>query len=503
MKHMIRILSLSALVLVALLAALYFALPSNKFRISFPQPGTGTIVPGAAGDPGGIASPVLVATAGTDRITISWQPVEGAASYEIWVRQGAVPWQHLDDGTLTAGSTSYTHAGLSPGETFHYTGRTVSTTGTKSGWAVQVSATVFDASTAPTLAATPAIGQIELSWSEISGAGSYHLIMWTDDQEDWERIGDPLTENTTSFTHSELTAATTYHYRVRAVSASTEGEWSDAVSAVPGLPAAPTLTATAASGHVDLNWSSVTGSDSYHLIMWTDGHEDWERIGDPLTGTTTSYTHNGLTPGQSYFYSVRAVVDGTEGSWSDRISAVPRAPAPPTLTATAAAGQIELSWTAATAADSYHLIFWTDAQNAWVRIGDPLTGNTTSYTHTGLSAEQSYYYQVSAVIHDTEGAWSNSTSAVPSTSSTPGLTATAAAGQIELTWTATTGADSYQLIMWTDGQADWERIGDPLTSGTTSYTHSGPTAGSSYYYRVRAVVNGTEGPWSEQVGATP
>ena len=88
-------------------------------------------------------------------------------------------------------------------------------------------------------------------------------------------------------------------------------------------PAAPTLTATAASGHVDLNWSSVTGADSYHLIMWTDDQEDWERLGDPLTGTTTSYAHTELTPDQSYFYSVRAVVDGTEGSWSERISSVP------------------------------------------------------------------------------------------------------------------------------------------------------------------------------------
>ena len=503
MKPIIRILSLSALVLVALLAALYFALPSNKFRISFPEPGIGTPSPWVAGESNSPAAPVLMATAGADLITISWQQVEGANGYELYGRHGALPWQRLDDGSLTGSSTSFTHTELASETTYFYTGRTVPATGRKSPWAVQVSAIVFDESTVPALTASPSIGQIQLNWNAVTGADSYHLIMWTDVQENWERIGDPLTGTTTSYTHSELTAATTYHYRVRAVSAGTEGEWSDAVSAAPSVPAAPTLTATAAAGHVDLNWSSVTGADSYHLIMWTEDQEDWERIGDPLTGTTTSYAHTELTPDQSYFYSVRAVVDGTEGSWSERISSVPFAPAPPTLSATPAAGQIVLSWTAATDADSYHLIVWTDAQNAWVRIGDPLISTTTSYTHTALTADQSYYYRISAVIHDIGGEWSNSISAVTSTSSTLGLTATAAAGQVELTWTAATGADSYQLIMWTEGQAGWVRIGDPLTSGTTSYTHSGPTAGSSYYYRVRAVVDGTEGSWSEQVAVTP
>ena len=118
-----------------------------------------------AGESNSPAAPVLMATAGADLITISWQPVEGANGYELHGRHGALPWQRLDDGSLTGSSTSFTHTELASETTYYYTGRTVPATGRKSPWAVQVSATVFDASTAPTLAATPAIGQIELSWS--------------------------------------------------------------------------------------------------------------------------------------------------------------------------------------------------------------------------------------------------------------------------------------------------------------------------------------------------
>ena len=500
MKSKIRLLSLSTLVLVALFAALYFALPSNELRISFPEPGIGTPSPMTAGESGHIDPPVLVATAGSDRITITWQHVAGAVTYEIWGRQGDVPWKQLDDGSLAGDATSFAHTGLNSGETYYYTGRAVPAAGIKSTWASQVEDTVTNV---PTLTASSAIGRIELSWTAVTGADSYHLIMWTDGLEDWERIGDPLTGQTTSYTHSGLTDLSTYHYRVRAVIDGTEGPWSDSISDLSGRPAAPALTATAAIGQIELNWGGVTGVDSYRLIVWTDGQAAWERIGDPLTGTTTSYTHNGLTAGQTYYYRVSALNSGIEGYWSDSISDVPSAPAAPTLTATASSGQVALSWTAVTGADSYHLIVWTDAQNAWVRTGDPLTGNTASYTHSGLSSGQPYYYRVRVVVNGTEGAWSNTISAVPGMSYMPGLVAAAATEQVELNWNEVTGAGSYHLIMWTDGQTDWQRIGDPLTTGTTSYTHTGLTAGKIYYYRIRAVIDGTDGLWSEKAAATP
>ena len=502
MKPMIRILSLSALVLVAVLAALYFALPSNQFRVSFPgspEPGIGTPSPRTAADPDAPAPPLLVAAPGSDRITISWQTVADASTYEIWGRHGEVPWAKVDDGALTGSSTSFAHTPLNVGDTYYYTGRTVAASGKKSSWAAQVSATVLDSPTVPALTLTPAFGQIRISWNSITGADSYHLITWTDGQDDWERIGDPLIATTTSYTHTGLNAAATYHYRLRAVTDSTEGEWSASLSAVPALPAAPTLTVTAAVGQIELSWSSITGADSYHIITWNDDQEDWERIGDPLSGATTSYTHSELTPGLSYYYSVRAVVDGAEGDWSDRITAIPSALAAPTLAATAATGQIELSWNAVTGAETYHLVVWTDAQNAWEHIDHPLTAATTSYTHSPLTADQIYYYRVSAVLSGVSGAWSNTISAMPATASIPGLIATAAAGQIQLNWNAVTGAESYHIIMWTDGQTDWERIGDPLSGSTTSYTHSGLTAGATYFFRIRTVINSTESQWSEQI----
>ncbi len=502
MKPMIRLLSISALVLAGLIAAIYFALPAPQQSISFEEVGPGRSSPQTADSSATLAAPVLVASPGSDRITISWAPIVGAASYEIWARQGELPWERLDDdGSLSHNMTSFTHTGLTSGDSYKYTGRAAPVAGELSDWSAEVEATV---SYVPALTAAASAGRIELGWTSVAGADSYQIIMWTDGLKDWDRIGDPITGAITSYTHTGLTELNTYHYRVRAVVDGTEEDWSDSVSEIPVRPAAPaTLTATAATGQVELEWSAVPDADSYRLISWTDGQTAWQRIGDPLSSSTTSYTHTGLIAGRTYYYRVSAVIHGIEGAWTESVSDVPSAPPAPTLTATTAVGQVDLSWSEVTGADSHILIVWTDAQNAWVRIGDPLSGDTTSYTHSGLSAGQTYYYRVGAVVDGTEGAWSNSPSAVPGATFMPGLVANASANGIDLSWSEVTDADSYQLIVWTPGQTEWERIGGTHSAGTTSHTHTGLTAGSTYYYRVRAVIDGTEGPWSEEVDAVP
>jgi titin len=501
MKLTIRLLTLTALVLSAVFAALYFARPSSRLDIAFPEPGAGKPASQTANDAAALAPPVLVATAGSDRITISWAPVVGAASYEIWGRQGDDdPWERLDDGSLTHNVTSLTHSGLTSGDTYTYTGRAAPAAGELSDWAGEIEATV---SHIPTLSAAASAGRIELSWTSVAGAGSYQLIMWTDGLKDWERIGDPITGATTSYIHTGLTELNTYHYRVRAVIDEEEGEYSDSVSEIPVRPAAPTLTAAADTGQIELNWTAITDAESYRLITWTDGQTAWVRIGDPLSSTTTSYTHTGLVAGRTYYYRVSAVIHGIEGAWTESVSGIPAAPPAPVLTASASIGQVDLSWTAVTDAGGHILIVWTDAQNAWVRIGDPLSSTTTSYTHTGLVAGRTYYYRVSAVIHGIEGAWTESVSGIPAAPPAPVLTASASIGQVDLSWTAVTDAGGHILIVWTDAQNAWVRIGDPLSGDTTSYTHTGLSAGQTYYYRVAAVVDGTEGVWSNSPSVVP
>jgi hypothetical protein len=81
-----------------------------------------------------------------------------------------------------------------------------------------------------------------------------------------------------------------------------------------------------------------------------------------------------------------------------------------------------------------------------------------------------------------------------------GLTATAAAGQVALTWSASTGATSYTVSRSTTSGGPYSSI---ATSSTPSYTDSGVTSGTTYYYVVAATNSAGSSSNSSQVSATP
>ena len=204
-------------------------------------------------------------------------------------------------------------------------------------WAQQTST---EASlSAPALTAEAGDGTVELSWTAVTGAERYELWVWTS-VDGWQQIGgDNLTD--TAYRHTGLTAGMTYYYTVRALHAGdVTGPWSEYVSGTFDPPiAAPTLTAQAGEGEVELSWGTVQGAERYELWVWTNA-DGWQQIGgDNLTGTT--YSHAGLTAGTTYYFTIRAVnADGETSVWSEFLSATPQQVQPPqdpqhTLTPTA------------------------------------------------------------------------------------------------------------------------------------------------------------------------
>lgn len=80
-----------------------------------------------------------------------------------------------------------------------------------------------------------------------------------------------------------------------------------------------------------------------------------------------------------------------------------------------------------------------------------------------------------------------------------GLAATAGNAQVALAWTATPGAVSYNVYSGTTSGAE-----TLLTSvATNSYTNTGLTNGTTYYYQVRAVSGGGMGTFSTEASSVP
>ena len=161
---------------------------------------------------------------------------------------------------------------------------------------------------------------------------------------------------------------------------------------------APVLTVTAAGENtVELSWNAVSGAVRYELWAWTRA-DGWEQLDEgDLTGT--SYTHNRLMAGMTYYYAVRAVdANGAASTWSEYAHATVSASklAIPQLKAKATESGVLLTWEAVPHVVRYELAVWWDRGIGWQILGGhSLTG--TTYTHADARPGTTYYYSIRAL----------------------------------------------------------------------------------------------------------
>ncbi len=285
---------------------------------------------------------------------------------------------------------------------------------------------------------------------------------------------------------------------------------------VPGTPEG--LTAAPNDGSVTLSWSAPTSPGNSDVLQYNLTRRDGSGGGDAVVfqGNALTYTDNGLTNGVTYYYKVCAVNTQGQGEWSAEVSATPKAtvvtPSAPTFnSATAGDAKVTLSWSAPNSNGggtiSDYKIYRGTATNGETFLVDAGTG--LSYTDTGVSNGQTYYYQISAVNEAGEGDRSNELSATPKApASVPGAptlsSASAGNAQVSLSWTAPSDGGSaitsYKLYRGTtaNGESLLKDVGNVLT-----YTDTGLNNGQVYYYKVSAVNNVGEGSGSNELSATP
>jgi fibronectin type 3 domain-containing protein len=249
------------------------------------------------------------------------------------------------------------------------------------------------------------------------------------------------------------------------------------------LPPAPTnASASAADAQVTVSWTVVTEAESYNVYRSTSQTGAYTKVG---ASTAASYVDT-VTRGGTYYYKVGAVnADGWESAPSVPTTVVVAGPSAPTnVTASAADNKVTVSWTAVTGAGSYN-VYRSDSQTGtYTKLG---TSTTASYVDT-VAATGTYYYKVSAVsAGGVESDYSTSTTVTVAGPSTPtNVTAITADTQVTVSWTAVTGASSYNVYRSTSQTGTYTKIGAPTTA---SYVDT-VTATGTYYYKASAVSAG-------------
>ena len=193
--------------------------------------------------------------------------------------------------------------------------------------------------------------------------------------------------------------------------------------------------------------------------------------------------------------------DGNEDLTNATLHCAKSAPTAPVvkLGNSAASGKPMLTWNAVEGATSYRIYRSTAKGSGYSLLG---TTTATSYTNTGAKAGTTYYYRVKACNDAGLSPYSNVVSGkVKSVTPKPAAPVvkignSASSGKPQLTWNAVSGATSYKVYRATSQKGTYSLLG---TVTATSYTNTGAKAGTTYWYKVKAVNSAGESAYSNVV----
>jgi subtilisin family serine protease/fibronectin type 3 domain-containing protein len=305
-----------------------------------------------------------------------------------------------------------------------------------------------------------------------------------------------------------------YEYVIRAVDqVGNESANSPIAWAHPDLPPANVADLRAANhdGSVELTWAPNTEPDimEYWIFRHAPGDPDgWFLQRAAVSHPMNSFVDTPLTNEQDYEYLVLAIdqwgVQSVDPTYVlGHPSAAPAMPA--NLVATAYPDGVALDWAPNTEADLQDYLVKKVGPTGTTELGtttltDFFDEGTTDLTGVSYVVYARDIYGVSSV----PAGVSTFADGIPPAAPT-GLTATAGNGSVSLSWAGNTEPDlaGYNLYRSTSAGVQGTKVNTTLIGGT-SFTNSGLTNGTTYYYMVTAVdVNGNESAPSVQKSATP
>ena len=449
--------------------------------------------------------------AGSTNAVISWTMPNGAGSETDFIVQRsnfpAHGYVKVYDGPATkSGSTySYTDTTSLAGQGYYYRVQTV-----RRGATTRVSghssvATFISLSqTTPDKIRASGTNGATVYWPSVYGASGYYVYRG-EASGSYVYIG--YTESNT-YTDTGLINGRTYYYRVRPRGYINGTTYLGPLSAERPFVylAAPvvSIVSPTTTTQVTLSWNAIPGAEYYRVYYGTTPGS----YGAPVRENGTTCTVTGLTPGQVYYFAVRAMVDRggysptfdvTIGMMSSEVNGLMiNAPTLNDVVPYQTTG-IEMTWSAGASSNTYGYAIYRSnyATYGYSYVTD--VENVFSYRDDNLNAGF-YYYRIRAyrMINGIRYYSAYSTEKGARVLAQP--TVLGAYGSVDRTsaviaWNTVTGATGYTLFrsnasggVYTPiAQTTSTRFEDGKDGGTSPLT-----PGATYYYIVRPyqIVNG-------------
>ena len=451
--------------------------------------------------PGGILNaPVNVTLSASrdDVISLQWDAVSGAKSYEVW--RGSL----LDQTFAKIGTTSSTtftdREKRDDANTYLYHIQSVGSNGQK-GAVSAVASYEQELKLAPITLSHMEDGRVLLRWAPVPGGSDYHAcigrpgntekdLKWVEQDEngyfsidDFSPIGEVNTYYVSARKNSDLAS-------------------SNIVRGARLLPRPHITVSKNTAQKPVITWQPIEGAVQYEVQCSNGG--DFTTI---ATTDQTTLTHTDALGGDNT-YRIRALWTEASGNseWSPTATVslpLAKLPAPQVSVALNSDDDPVLTWNEINGAEKYEVR--AKENDGSFQTLKTVTG--TKLTHTSANPGSTYTYQVRAIASNPKqnSDWSRSVSiAIPKPVEKLAAPIPSASlnqdGKPVVSWNASNRAARYEVRVSTNGQ-DFSLL-DTVTG--TKLTHTSAKAGTTYSYQVRAMASDPQAnsDWSRSVSIT-
>jgi len=373
---------------------------------------------------------------------------------------------------------------------------------------------VYYSTNSPTLTAPDSLDltaysatQIDLRWTYPIQTNYYTKIERRTDDTGWVTVANAAA-GVTKYSDTNLTPGTKYYYRITATSDSlvvslpypsdATGKW---VYTKTSKPASISAVYINSPSQVLLNWYFITNTSTNNntnnsndirsfTIERKSGNEDFKSIGT-ASSSTPYWTDTTVSQNTRYVYRVKALTDNSSSDYSDEAVIFTAVLNPPSdLTAVSISERkIKLTWVDNSSNETgFELWRRSGSGDSWEKLAVVLSG-ITSYTDESITTGVQYYYKVRGVFYDNiYSTYSNEAGIQTAQLNAPSNLqySVSSPSEILLTWVDNSSNESgFKVERKTGIEGDWTDVAT-LSENTTSFSDTGLTEFTQYYYRVKA-----------------